>query len=199
MPESSADLPAVDDINANTRGLVPPPGNSSPTPETAKQYSEAFREKLTEGTAEYLAQVLGDRAFLAATKGWQTESFPETEAADAIDGVSGQVEGIGIPYYRELRKAVVLPGDDALLRELPTILRRSKPLEVDVSTAKTMSGLRDGQNFVIRPSGLGLGTPNTKSGSRTTNQHPGCRKGDCQPAGVRCRCNCSVCRPYTTI
>lgn len=93
MPGPGADLPAADDINATMRGLskapedtepawygavpwrpgqvprVPLPGHGKRTPETVTQHAEAVREKLTEGTADYLATVLGDPVFTAATQG----------------------------------------------------------------------------------------------------------------------------------
>lgn len=348
-------------------------GESAQTYETATQRAEELREKLTEGTADYLATALGDPVFMAATRGWQTGSFPETEAVDAIEGVSAQIQagvdtplkqlggavglssgeadfaagiitnvvlapmtgpldaaatyievagiivgfmtgahgfalaclkllshsqfdhllsqrsgdllhgspaagpqsdsrrptmrlprmtadtprlerpgpagqpvthrteqdsnaqpaqqdssgtpredahkelprlclgfthrqpddpnvpasGIGVSreFYGNLHKAVVLPpGADEFLMALPTILRHSTLVEVDAATAKAISGLRDRQHFVIQGESLSLGTRNAKRGSRTTGQHPDCRTGDCEPAGVHCRCRCNVCR-----
>lgn len=64
----------------------------NPLFEVVADDAEAGREKLIEATADYLGTVIGDPLFAAATERWESEAFPETQAAGLIDGASAQLE-----------------------------------------------------------------------------------------------------------
>jgi hypothetical protein len=118
------------------------------------------------------------------------EGRPEpAEAPKAASGDAGDV-------IHQLRKVVVLPvGADGFLDTPPDVLRCSTVSEVDVRTAKTISGPPAGQYFIVNMEAVGVDTFNARGGSQSAYLHPGCRTGRCTPPDGRCRCLYRVCRP----
>ena len=81
--------------------------------ETVKQDVEKARGELTDATADYFAVVIVNPAFEAATKGWETQAFPETQAAEFIEGVSARLgEAVAAPL-RSLGAAFGLSSGEA--------------------------------------------------------------------------------------
>ena len=98
-------------------------GEGDQPPETVTHDVEVSPEKLVEATADYLATVLGGPLFTAATQFWKTESFPEIEAVDAIEGASGQLQGVVDTPLRGVGVAFGLsPGEAAITAGISTNL-----------------------------------------------------------------------------
>jgi hypothetical protein len=111
----SADLPTMDNLSGAieypTDVAAPQDGiKIHHSIDGALQDAGKLREKLTEGTTDYLATVLGNPAFTAATQGWQTEPFPATEA---IEGVRGQLQADVATPLQNLGGAVGLSSGQA--------------------------------------------------------------------------------------
>ncbi|MBV8997012.1 MAG: hypothetical protein JO287_25690 [Pseudonocardiales bacterium] len=73
--------------------LVKAPSISTSPAEAVKRDAEVAREKFIDATGDYLATVIGDPLFFAATKPWHTESDPASEAIDATEAISGGLQG----------------------------------------------------------------------------------------------------------
>ena len=94
---------------------------------------------------------------------------------------------------------LVLPvAEDEFTRALSGVLRRSTVSRVDVPGIKAISGLSEGQHFVVSMQGVGGQTANGNGGPQAKYLHPGCVTGQCVPAGRRrCFCWCMVCTAST--
>jgi hypothetical protein len=76
-----------------TKLCLIPHGEGRSTAEAIRHDAEGAREQFGDAFGDYLATVIGDPPFLAATKFWHTGSYPATEAMDGIEAVSGWIQG----------------------------------------------------------------------------------------------------------
>lgn len=91
--------------------------------ETITHEADGAREKFSEALSDYLASVIGDPLFMAATKSWYTESDAATEAMDTIEAISGWLQGaVDTPFTRLGTALGLSPGEAAITAGVSTNL-----------------------------------------------------------------------------
>jgi hypothetical protein len=125
------------------------------TVESVTHDFEVGREKFIDAIGDYLAGVIGNPLFSAATKSWETESNPVTGAMDAIEGVSGWLEGAVDAPLKGLSTALGLaPGEAAFTAGVSTNLILA-PITGPLDKAESYIGV-GGIIFGIVTGGHGL-------------------------------------------